>query len=66
VMGMDSIPTALHIRSWRTSRTAGTLRLSLSSSLSRRASLRETVSSSDVGFSGAVGTPVQSVAPVRR
>lgn len=55
-----------HIRSCRTSRTAGTLRLSRSNSDSSRASRRVTVSSRDAGFSGAVGTPVQSVAPVRR
>jgi hypothetical protein len=63
---VSNIPTVLHIQSCRTSRTAGTLLLSFSSSLSRRASLRETVSSREAGFWGAVGTPVQSAAPVRR
>ena len=55
-----------HVRSCKTSRTAGTARLSFSNSDSRRASRRLTVSSRFAGFSGVVGTPVQSVAPVRR
>lgn len=63
--GVNNVNTG-YIRSCRTSRMAGTLRLSRSNSDSSRASRRETVSSRDAGFSGVVGTPVQSVAPVIR
>lgn len=48
------------------SRTAGTVLLSICSSLSSFASCRETVSSWVVGFEGVLGTPIQSELPVKR
>lgn len=54
------------IRSCVTSLTAGTSRLNFSKSRSSLRSRRVTVSSSEDGFDGGVGSPVQAESPVRR